>query len=743
MYKRKNFKFNISIAVASLVAVCLFSIPLKAEGATIDNKLKLPMNSSMDKENLMKYNDGEFIVKFKESVNIESSNNKEDKKAKQNKEIEALEVEVLSNKDLGNGLKLVKYKGKKTPKELEKMVKANSSSEIEYIEPNYILTASDIESSWVPKDTYYNNLWGMKNTGQAIQYQNGIPGIDIGAEKAWDITKGSSNVVVAVIDTGVDYTHPDLSNNIWKNTKEIPNNYIDDDQNGYIDDVNGWDFYNSDNSPMDDNGHGTHVSGTIAASGNGAGVIGVAPNVKIMPLKFLNSVGKGYLADVLNAINYANKMGAKISNNSWGGTVYSQALYDAVSNYGGLFIAAAGNLGTDNDSAGTYPASFNLPNIISVASVDNRGSLSSFSNYGASSVDVAAPGEDIYSTEPYNTYGYESGTSMATPHVSGIAALLLSVNPSNTTANIKDSITKSVVKLSNLNGKVATGGMVNAYEAIKKNIPVAMPTNVIATSTGNSSIAINWGAVTGANGYEVYRLGSNGTYGYIANTTSTSFTNIGLNSGTAYSYKIRAYRIVGTVKIYSDFSTVASAQTALAVPLNLTAISANYNSIKVSWGTVTGANGYEVYRLGSSGTYGYIANTTSTSFINTGLNTGTAYSYKVRAYKIIGGIKIYSNFSAAISTKPVLAVPLNLTAVSAGNSSIKISWGAVTGANGYEVYRLGSSGTYGYIANVTSTSFTNIGLSSGTIYSYKIRAYRIVGGIKVYSNFTTVVSTKA
>ncbi|MDS0527442.1 S8 family serine peptidase [Clostridium sp. SHJSY1] len=459
MYNYRKLKYIISIAITPLLMFCLFSIPVKAE-TSISQSTK-------------KYVDGEFIVKFKSDSSSKSLNNIETMKKDLNRKTIPFGVEVLSTDNLGyTGSKLVKYKGNKNPEELAKIIKSNYGNNVEYIEPNYILNSLDINSSWVPSDPYYPNLWGLKNTGQYFLGQFGTPGVDINVEKAWDVTKGDSGVVVAVIDSGVDYTHPDLSNNMWKNTKEIPNNNIDDDGNGYVDDVNGWNFYQSSNNPMDDYGHGTHVAGTIAALDNTIGVIGVAPHVKIMSLKFLDSNGKGSIANAIKAINYAKKMGAKIINNSWGGGDYSQALYDTIKNYDGLFVAAAGNVGTDNDLYPNYPASYNLPNILSVAAIDNIGSLADFSNYGVTTVDVAAPGVRIYSTKPSNSYQSLRGTSMATSHVSGIAALVLSANPLDSAANIKDSITESVVKLPSLNGKIATGGMVNAYGAVtsKKNV---------------------------------------------------------------------------------------------------------------------------------------------------------------------------------------------------------------------------------------------------------------------------------
>ncbi len=295
---------------------------------------------------------------------------------------------------------------------------------------------------------------------------------------AWAISTGSESVVVAVIDTGVDYTHPELAQNIWKNPKETANGR-DDDGDGLVDDVMGWDFANNDNTPMaDDTGsfHGTHVSGLIAAAGgNGIGGSGVAPNVKIMPLKFLKSNGSGDISVAIQCISYAINHGVKIISNSWGGPQASDQLYYAIDRArqaGVLFIAAAGNGGDDhvgdnNDQMPTYPASYQLDNIVAVAASTSSEQLASFSNYGSRSVHVAAPGEQILSTKNGSDYQYMSGTSMATPIVSGIAALLKSVKPDATYQELKNALIKGVDVSSAFQGRVASNGRVNARKALE------------------------------------------------------------------------------------------------------------------------------------------------------------------------------------------------------------------------------------------------------------------------------------
>lgn len=333
----------------------------------------------------------------------------------------------------------------------------------------YVEAAKPVSIAKVPNDTRYQvyqwNLWDTYG---------------IHAENAWDVQTGTSNVVVATTDTGVDYNHPDLNANLWRNPGESGNgketNDVDDDGDGIVDDVYGANFVNgTSGDPADNNGHGTHVAGIIGASTNNSmGVAGINWNTRIMALKFLAANGTGNTADAVSAINYAVAHGAKVINASWSSNSNSQALHDAIhaaGNAGVLFVAAAGNggndsLGDNNDSAPVYPATFDEANIISVASTDVNGNLSSFSNYGVNSVDVAAPGENIMSTWPNNSYASKSGTSMATPHVAGISALLMASNSTTSMTDIKATILGNTRALPSLQGKVLTGGLVDAAAAL-------------------------------------------------------------------------------------------------------------------------------------------------------------------------------------------------------------------------------------------------------------------------------------
>ncbi|MBI2605967.1 MAG: S8 family serine peptidase [Deltaproteobacteria bacterium] len=358
---------------------------------------------------------------------------------------------------------------------------AAKSGAVEYAEPNWIYRAfgSASDDQVVPNDANFKLDWGLYNFGQRdSKGQEGTVGSDIGTTKAWKLGTGSKDIVVAVIDTGVDYTHEELKDNIFANTKEVAGNGKDDDGNGFVDDVRGWNFQGKNNDPMDDNRHGTHVSGTIGAKGNNAiGTAGVNWDVRIVPLKFLSSQGSGTLTDAVEAIKYATKLKVNVMSNSWGGGGYSQTMFDAIKDAqakGILFVAAAGNEKNDNDARASYPASYRLDNVISVAASDNRDVMASFSNYGAKSVHLSAPGVNVYSTVPAANGGYAtfSGTSMACPHVAGASALLWSLNKGWTYKQVKERLLATVDPVRGLKSKTVSGGRLNVYNAIMNITPV-------------------------------------------------------------------------------------------------------------------------------------------------------------------------------------------------------------------------------------------------------------------------------
>lgn len=294
---------------------------------------------------------------------------------------------------------------------------------------------------------------------------------DIDAPQAWAKTVGENGPIIAVLDTGVALEHPDLKENLWVNTGEIPNNGIDDDGNGVVDDVHGYDAYNDDGDPDDKHSHGTHCAGTIGAVGNNnLGVVGVNWQAQIMPIKIFNDDPEKpgtKRSAILRGISYATKNGARVTSNSWGGGRRSRSVEKAFKKSGAFHMMAAGNERTDNDKKAHYPSSYDIPNSLSVASTDHKGYLSWFSNYGKESVDLAAPGSAILSTVLDGNYDSKSGTSMATPHVSGVAGLLLSVEPELSNEELKDAILGSVVTDPRLSEAVASGGTLNANKALE------------------------------------------------------------------------------------------------------------------------------------------------------------------------------------------------------------------------------------------------------------------------------------
>ena len=365
-------------------------------------------------------------------------------------------------------------------------------------EPDYIVHA-DI----TPDDTSFAQLYGLHNTGQT----GGVADADIDAPEAWEITTGSRAIRVGVIDTGIDYTHPDLAANIWTNPAEIAGNGLDDDGNGYVDDVRGWDFVNNDADPMDDHYHGTHCAGTIGAvGGNSLGVVGVNWQVSLVPIKFLGIYG-GTTSDAVESVAYATGLGLDLTSNSWGGGGFSQALYDVIAEAGAaghLFIAAAGNHSANTDASFNYPSSYTLDNIVSVAATDASDQLASFSNYGLASVDLAAPGVATYSTAPGGGYQNLSGTSMATPHVAGAAALILAHRGQITATELKEALLENTDPIPALAGKTVSGGRLNVAAALGTPDALAITSASTTTLTGTPGGPFAPASIT----YQLRNIGS-------------------------------------------------------------------------------------------------------------------------------------------------------------------------------------------------------------------------------------------
>ena len=354
---------------------------------------------------------------------------------------------------------------------------------VEYAQPNYEINLDDpadyANASNLryeeppnvikPNDPLFKDQWALNNVGQ----EGGKAEADLRAIKAWLKTQGSEDIVVAVLDTGVDYTHPDLVSNMWLRPENIP--AYEDAELGKFNDLRGFNAQDNQGDPMDTNGHGTHCAGIIGAEGNnGEGISGINWKVQIMPLKFLGKGGFGTTKDAIEAINYAidrKKAGVniRIINASWGSTQYSKALEDAIrvaGENGILFVAAAGNSATNNDKRPHYPSNYDLPNVISVAALDRSDQIASFSNFGEKTVHIAAPGRDILSTWLNDNYREASGTSMATPYVAGVAALILADNSDMDVEKLREKLLKSVDKLDGLDGKVENGGRINAAIAL-------------------------------------------------------------------------------------------------------------------------------------------------------------------------------------------------------------------------------------------------------------------------------------
>jgi hypothetical protein len=448
------------------------------------------------------------------------------------------------------------------------MRKIRSESGVRYVEPDYVLAPAATSD-----DPQYTNgsLWGMYGDGTSPANQFGS-----GAGEAWSAGfTGSRSVAIGIIDEGVQITHPDLAANIWTNPDEIAGNGVDDDSNGYIDDINGWDFINNNATVYDGNStegsdtHGTHVAGTIGGvGGNGAGVAGVNWAVTLIPAKFLGPSG-GYTSDAARAVDYLTSLkvskGVNIvaTSNSWGGGGASTALLDAINRAGDrgiLFVAAAGNSSSDNDSVGSYPSNYQCTNngtrgwdcVIAVASITSSGTLSGFSSYGATTVDIAAPGSAVTSTYPVNSYASLSGTSMATPHVSGAIALCASANPSLTAQQLRAALLSSAQPTASLAGKVVNGGRLDVGALLSQCAPptapvTGAPTGLTATATSAQAVQLNWtDGASNETSYVIARAPSTnnvcGTFTNVGDiaSNSTSFLMSGLTAATTYCFRVTA-----------------------------------------------------------------------------------------------------------------------------------------------------------------------------------------------------------
>ncbi|MFL6278892.1 MAG: FG-GAP-like repeat-containing protein, partial [Vicinamibacterales bacterium] len=453
-------------------------------------------------------------------------------------------IEQLADADDGQRIANLKsgaaiWRLRSRSKNVEALVTALAKNpHVEYAEPNYV-----VRLATTPNDPAFGQLWGLKNTGQVISGSVGFGGSDIDAEPAWSITTGSASIVVGVVDTGVDYTHPDLAANMWSNPGGKGNVACGAGTHGF-------NAITKTCDPMDDHDHGTHCAGTIGAVGNNnVGVTGVNWTTSIMALKFIAADGYGTTADAIAAIDFAvqakiDGVNVRVLSNSWGNISFSKALLDVINKANEndiLFVAAAGNDGSNNDFTARYPSNFATANMIAVAATENRDGLAYFSNYGATTVHLGAPGVSVLSTTPGNTYSFFSGTSMATPHVAGVAALILAKTPGLTTAEVKQTILESTDPIPSLAGRTITGGRLNAARAVGATVP---PEFTLALSPASRSI-VRGSSTT----YTVTVTPSNGFAGSVALSVSN------LPSGATGSFSPASTSTTSTLTVTTSNST--------------------------------------------------------------------------------------------------------------------------------------------------------------------------------------------
>lgn len=436
-----------------LSIITLALLPCLAAAKLPDAGVKQPVVVSSDA----------LIVKYKKNASAQMRKQARSLVKAKISDVNADEIDDNYKSLLSGRLAKFKISGMSTK---EAIARLKSHQAIEYVEPDY-----QVSIAGTPDDPRFDELWGLNNEGQT----GGTADADIDAVEAWDISTGSRDVVVGVIDTGIDYSHSDLASNMWVNSSEIPGDGIDNDGNGFVDDVHGINAITNTGDPMDDEGHGTHVSGTIGASGNNAtGVVGVNHEVSLVGCKFLDAAGNGSTSDAIKCIDYMVGLknagvNLRVLNNSWGGGGYSQALADAIASSEAadlLFVAAAGNDTIDNDVNPHYPSNYENASVLSVASTDQTDNISWFSHYGLTSVDMGAPGSAILSTTPGESYASYSGTSMATPHVAGAAALVLSINPELNTQELKELLMSSGDANAALQGVTVAGTRLNVNQAL-------------------------------------------------------------------------------------------------------------------------------------------------------------------------------------------------------------------------------------------------------------------------------------
>ncbi|WP_421918755.1 fibronectin type III domain-containing protein [Marinifilum sp.] len=606
-------------------------------------------------------------------------------------------------------------------------------------------------------DPLFGDQWHYENTGQ----NEGTPGADISLLGAWQLETGNPSVIVAVEDGGVDFDHVDLAANMWVNQGEIPGNGIDDDNNGYVDDIYGYNF-GDDTGEIYVGDHGTHVAGTIAAvNNNGIGVSGVAggsgnmDGVKIMSCNVFAESAGGFA----EAYTYAADNGAVISQNSWTYRYpyyYDQAVLDGIDYFianaggpdapmnGGIVLFSAGN---DNSQGRYYPAYYDK--VLSVAATNKNDVRSFYSNYG-DWLDIAAPGgelettnEDptaIHSTYPNDQYGVMQGTSMACPHVSGVAALIVSKYAGNITpGEVWNKLVDNVDAIDHLQSATHAGklgsGRLNAYKALSDDNLPSVPSGLTATNITQTSFTIEWNTVSGATSYDLQIRAQGGSWQSF-NTSANSYDYSGATTETTYEFRVRANNDTGS----SGYSAVANvttkaAPTAPDTPVNLAASAITYNSMTISWDATENTDDYDLQVRPQGGSWTTI-NQIETSYAYNSLTAETIYEFRIRANNEIGSSD-YSAINSATTLEAPTApeTPVNLAASAITYNSMTISWDASANTEDYDLQVRTQAGAWTTI-NQSETSYNYTGLSGETTYEFRVRANNTIGS----SAYSTIVS---
>lgn len=549
------------------------------------------------------------LVKFKQSLNDVN--------------LDKLKLDEDLDRIDGVGGLAVKKLHSRTKNVEDLLTKLSVHPDVEYAEPDYL-----IEGSAVPNDVFWGQQWGMYNTGQNIIGNVGIPGADIGATQAWNLSTGSWVNVIGIVDSGIDYAHPDLSANVWSAPSAFSVSIGGVTVNCAAG-THGFNAITNSCDPMDDHYHGTHVSGIVGAVGNSLyGVVGVNWVAKMMGLKFLDSTNQGFTSGAVNAIEFAIqaksifgiRANVRVLNNSWLGGAFSQTLLNEISRANTndiLFVAAAGNTASNNDAVALYPANYNSPNVISVAATDNQDRLASFSNYGAAKVHLGAPGVDIISTLPNGNYGYLSGTSMATPHVSGAAALVLSRCNNLSTSSLKSALLNNVDYDATLAGKTITAGRLNVDRAISS--CTATPASYPVISCGTASSFGDVLVSTTSTG-QIVTISNIGTSNLIIGTTSITGTHASQFSKVTDSCSGKTVAPSGTCTVQVTF-----APTSLGVKSAYLAIPSNDPFTSTLNLALTGTGVWPNLSISKSGT-GTGSVTSSPASISCGATCGSTFA---------------------------------------------------------------------------------------------------------------------